>query len=230
MLILRKSEDRGHADHGWLKTRYSFSFSDYYDPRHMGFRSLRVINQDIVAPGQGFPTHGHRDMEIITVILRGQIEHKDSMGNTKLIPAGDVQRMSAGTGVQHSEYNPSKEQELELLQIWIEPELRGIPPSYEQATIPLTPQALTLLVAPEGQGAPIKIHQNARLYRGHIGSGSKIDYPLPSGRYAWIQQIEGRLRVNGQELQAGDGLAVSREERLELEGLATSSFLLFDLA
>ncbi|MDQ3232255.1 MAG: pirin family protein [Pseudobdellovibrionaceae bacterium] len=232
MLLPRKSSDRGFANHGWLKSWHSFSFSNYYDPRHMGFRQLRVINQDIVAPGQGFPTHGHADMEIITVVLRGTIEHKDSMGNKELVKAGEIQRMSAGTGVKHSEFNPSATEDLELLQIWIEPAERGIEPSYEQVAVKnLEGEKLRLLVAPMQETAPVHIHQDVRIYRGEIGKGESLELPLAAERYGWLQMISGSLLIKDQSLKPGDGLAISREKELLITADAgDTSFLLFDLS
>lgn len=232
MLLLRKSSDRGQADHGWLKSWHSFSFSSYYDPRFMGFRQLRVINQDIIAPGQGFPTHGHSDMEIITVVLRGTIEHKDSMGNKELVKVGEIQRMSAGTGVKHSEFNPSATEDLELLQIWIEPAVRGIAPSYEQTALAVKPgDKLRLLVAPMDEEAPVHIHQNVRIYRGELDNAVQLDLPLKSERYGWLQLISGALQVKDQKLEPGDGLAVSRESLLNMTADADgTAFLFFDLA
>jgi redox-sensitive bicupin YhaK (pirin superfamily) len=232
MLLTRKSSERGYADHGWLKSWHSFSFASYFDPRFMGFRQLRVINQDIVAPGQGFPTHGHADMEIITVVLRGTIEHKDSMGNKELVKAGEIQRMSAGTGVRHSEFNPSATEDLELLQIWIEPAERGIEPSYEQVSVhPVEGETLKLLVAPMKDAAPVHIHQNVRIYRAELKAGQTLDLPLKVERYGWIQMISGELSVRDDQLKPGDGLAISREANLPVKAAADgTAFLLFDLA
>lgn len=232
MLLTRKSSERGYADHGWLKSWHSFSFASYFDPRFMGFRQLRVINQDIVAPGQGFPTHGHADMEIITVVLRGTIEHKDSMGNKELVKAGEIQRMSAGTGVRHSEFNPSASEDLELLQIWIEPAERGIEPSYEQVSVlPAAGETLKLLVAPMKETAPVHIHQNVRIYRAELKAGETLDLPLKAERYGWIQLISGELSVRDEKLKAGDGLAISREANLPATAAVDgTAFLLFDLA
>lgn len=232
MLLTRKSSERGYADHGWLKSWHSFSFASYFDPRFMGFRQLRVINQDIVAPGQGFPTHGHADMEIITVVLRGTIEHKDSMGNKELVKAGEIQRMSAGTGVRHSEFNPSGTEDLELLQIWIEPAERGIEPSYEQVSVhPAEGETLKLLVAPMKDDAPVHIHQNVRIYRAELKAGQTLDLPLKAERYGWIQLISGELTVRDEQLKPGDGLAISREANLPVKSAVDgTAFLLFDLA
>lgn len=232
MLLLRKSSERGYADHGWLKSWHSFSFADYYDPRHMGFRQLRVINQDIVAPGKGFPTHGHADMEIITIVLRGTIEHKDSMGNKELVKKGEIQRMSAGTGIRHSEFNPSTTEDLELLQIWIEPKERGIEPSYEQAAVQnLNGEKLRLLVAPMQVESPVHIHQNVRIYRGELGPHESLALPIALERYAWLQLISGELTVKDETIQPGDAVAISREEALLVKTHSQGAeFLLFDLA
>jgi redox-sensitive bicupin YhaK (pirin superfamily) len=232
MLLLRKSSERGYADHGWLKSWHSFSFADYYDPRHMGFRQLRVINQDIIAPGQGFPTHGHANMEIITVVLRGTIEHKDSMGNKELVKAGEIQRMSAGTGIRHSEFNPSAQDDLELLQIWIEPKERGIQPSYEKATVQnLNGEKLRLLVAPLPVESPVHIHQNVRIYWGQLGQNESLALPLSAERYGWLQLISGVLTAKDDTIRPGDAIAISREEALLVKTSSEGAeFLLFDLA
>jgi redox-sensitive bicupin YhaK (pirin superfamily) len=232
MLLHRKSSDRGFADHGWLKSWHSFSFANYYDPRHMGFRQLRVINQDIIAPLQGFPTHGHSDMEIITVVLRGTVEHKDSMGNKELVRAGEIQRMSAGTGVRHSEFNPSDKEELELLQIWIEPSVKAQPPSYEQAPFQDgSRQALRLLVAPFGEDAPVHIQQNVRILRGELAANQHLILPISSQRHGWLQMISGGLRCQELQLEAGDAMAISRANSPAVTASADgTSFLIFDLA
>ncbi|WP_141733751.1 pirin family protein [Oligoflexus tunisiensis] len=232
MLLPRKSSERGFADHGWLKSWHSFSFAGYFDPRFMGYRQLRVINQDIIAPGQGFPMHSHADMEIITVILRGTIEHQDSMGNKELVKAGEIQRMSAGTGVRHSEFNPSNQEELELLQIWIEPAQRGIEPGYEQATVQTVDgEKLRLLVAPLKEEAPVHIHQNVRIYRGELKKGETLELPLQAERYGWLQMISGTLEARDCTVAAGDGLAIAREPGLPVKAAADdTAFLLFDLA
>jgi redox-sensitive bicupin YhaK (pirin superfamily) len=209
MIELRKSGERGHANHGWLDSYHSFSFADYHDPRHMGFASLRVINEDVVQPGQGFGTHGHRDMEIITYILEGALEHKDSMGNGAVIRPGEVQIMSAGTGVQHSERNPSATEPVHLLQIWVFPDRRGLPPRYEQrAAPPTTPsRPLTLLAAPPGQGGVVAIHQDARILAVDLPARAETSHPLAPGHGVWLQVVRGDLAVNGNALAAGDGAA-----------------------
>src|SRR3954451_19859229 len=218
MITLRPAEERGHFNHGWLNTYHSFSFADYHDPKHMGFRSLRVINEDYVAPGNGFGTHPHRDMEIITYVLEGALGHKDSMGNGSAIRPGEVQRMSAGTGVLHSEYNHSPAQEVHLLQIWLLPEKRGIAPSYEQKTFGRKEKLnrLRLVASPDASDGSVLIHQDAKLYGSILESGKSISHELATGRHAWLQVIEGALTVNGRSLKAGDGAAISDESKLEI--------------
>jgi redox-sensitive bicupin YhaK (pirin superfamily) len=226
MLTVRKSSERGHFDHGWLDTTHTFSFADYHDPKHMGFRSLRVINEDRVAPGQGFGTHGHRDMEIVTVVLEGALEHKDSIGTGAVIHAGEVQRMTAGTGVRHSEFNHSRSEEVHFLQIWLLPERQGLTPSYEQKEIPETP-GLRLLASRDGKNGALTVHQDVSLWGVHLAGGAPITYDLAPERHAWLQITSGAMTVNGVALAAGDGLAVSAERRLELTG--SGAGLLFDL-
>ena len=233
MITLRPAEERGQADYGWLHTRYTFSFSDYYDPKHVHFRDLRVINEDHVDPGHGFGTHPHRDMEIITYVLDGALAHKDSMGTGSTIRPGEVQRMSAGTGVMHSEFNHSPSEEVHLLQIWILPERKGITPSYEQKEFPREGKLnrLRLVASPGGEEGSVTIHQDARLYASILEQGKTVRHELPSGRYAWLQVARGEVSLNGTALKAGDGAAVERESALEITGQAPSSeFLLFDLA
>jgi redox-sensitive bicupin YhaK (pirin superfamily) len=235
MIQVRKAKERGHADHGWLNTYHTFSFSDYYDPRFMGFRSLRVINEDWVQPGYGFPTHPHRDMEIITYVLEGSLEHKDSMGTGSVIRPGEVQKMSAGTGVRHSEFNHSKTEPVHLYQIWILPEREGLKPMYEQKAIPAEEKQgkLRLVASPRrgnGRGA-VKLFQDAELYAAQLAKDESVEHELGGGRYAWVQVARGAVKVNGQELKAGDGAAVAKEDKLRLTGSADSSeVLLFDLA
>lgn len=230
MIRVRKAQDRGHADHGWLKSHHTFSFADYYDPQFMHFRDLRVINEDFIAGGSGFPTHGHRDMEIITYIISGELEHKDSMGNTATISPGEVQRMSAGTGVRHSEYNHLKDHETHLLQIWILPEEENIQPGYGQKSFSqaLTEKGLVLAVSKTGRDGSITMNQNADVYVGQLKSGDVREVRLGAGRHAWIQMAQGQLSLNGVLLNQGDGAAVSDESILKLESKG-SDFILFDL-
>jgi redox-sensitive bicupin YhaK (pirin superfamily) len=232
MIQVRKAAERGHANHGWLDTYHTFSFDSYYDPRFMGFRHLRVINEDRVAPGAGFPTHPHRDMEIITYILEGALEHKDSMGTGSVIRPGEVQRMSAGTGVTHSEYNPSKDEGVHLLQIWIFPERKGIEPSYEQKRFDRNQMKgrLRLVASNDARDGAVKIHQNAEIYAGVLGPGESVRYEIPSDRHVWLQIARGSVELNGEELHNGDGAAVTKEAVLEIRGKSDSEFLLFDLA
>ena len=230
MMTLRKAEDRGHADHGWLNTYHTFSFAGYYDPEHMGFRSLRVINDDKVAPGAGFGTHPHRDMEIITYILSGELEHKDSMGNGRVIRPGEVQYMAAGTGVQHSEFNPSEKDPVHLLQIWIMPDRKGAKPRYEEKSIAQAqPGTLTLVASKAGRDGSIAINQDADLFVGKLRSGDKIAQDLRPNRHAWLHVAEGEVTLNGQSLKAGDAAALSDERRIELAAQQNSQVLLFDL-
>src|SRR5262245_55302257 len=219
MIQIRRRDERGHFDHGWLNTYHTFSFDRYYDPRHMGFRALRVINEDRVAPAQGFGTHPHRDMEIITYILEGALEHKDSMGTGSIIRPGEIQRMSAGTGVTHSEFNPSRTEPVHLLQIWILPEAVGIKPSYEQKQFSRDEirGKLRLIASREPVGEAVKIHQDVRLFATLL-DGQTIKYELPKDRYAWLQIARGTMKLNGTVLEAGDGAAASEESGLELSG------------
>ena len=228
MLQVRHRDERGHFDHGWLNTYHTFSFDRYYDSQHMGFRALRVINEDRVAPAQGFGTHPHRDMEIITYILEGALEHQDSMGTGSIIRPGEVQRMSAGTGITHSEFNPSKSEPVHLLQIWILPEARGIKPSYEQKQINRGEMKgkLRLIASREPSDDAVRIHQDVRLY-GTILNGDAVRHELEHGRYAWVQIARGSVDVNGAALAAGDGIAISDEPQLTLSG--NGEALLFDL-
>jgi quercetin 2,3-dioxygenase len=235
MIRLRPAEQRGHFDHGWLNTYHTFSFADYYDPENMGFRSLRVINEDWVHPGHGFGTHPHRDMEIVTYVLEGGLSHKDSMGNGSTILPGDVQRMSAGTGVLHSEFNHSKDESVHLLQIWLLPEERGITPSYEQKNFSREEKLnqLRLLVSPEGREGSVAIHQDAELYTSVLESGKVVDYELKPGRHAWLQVARGSVEVNGKQLKQGDGAAMSEESKLRIiaqAGGEDAEILLFNLA
>jgi len=230
-IALRRATERGHADHGWLDTWHTFSFSDYYDPRFMGFRALRVINEDFVAPGRGFPTHAHRDMEIITYVLEGALEHRDSLGTGSVIRPGEVQRMSAGTGVRHSEANPSADEPVHLLQIWIEPAKGGIEPGYEQKAFADADKRgrLRLVASPDGIEGSVTIHQDARVYATMLGPGQQIVHSLAPGRHAWVHAARGSLTLNGQRLTAGDGAAASKEPLLTLIGEQDAEALLFDL-
>lgn len=232
VLTLRKASDRGHADHGWLSSRHTFSFADYHDPAQMGFRALRVINDDKVAPGRGFGSHSHRDMEIISYVLEGALAHKDSMGTDGVIRRGDVQRMSAGTGVVHSEQNASPTDEVHFLQIWLEPDTRGIAPGYDQKTYPdaETRGRLRLVASPDGRDGSLTINADAHVYAGVFDAGEQHALALADGRHAWVQVAQGQVRVNGQELDTGDGAAMSGERQLRIEGIDKGEVLVFDLA
>jgi redox-sensitive bicupin YhaK (pirin superfamily) len=232
MIRIRKSRDRGHVNHGWLDTYHSFSFGDYYDSRHMGFRALRVINEDRIRAGEGFPMHSHRNMEIVTYILRGALEHRDSMGNSSVIRAGDVQRMSAGEGVTHSEYNSSRSDTVHLLQIWILTERNGIRPEYEQKKFPENDRLnrLRLIASRDGREGSVTIYQDVALHDAALESGKGLLYKVPPGRHAWIQVTGGGITINGEPLSAGDGAAVSAESPLRISAFEKTSFLLFDLA
>jgi redox-sensitive bicupin YhaK (pirin superfamily) len=232
MMTIRPAAERGHADHGWLDSHHTFSFADYYDPAHSGFRSLRVINDDRVAPGQGFGTHGHRDMEIISVVLEGSLEHKDSMGTGSVIRPGDIQRMSAGTGVRHSEFNGSKTEPVHFLQIWLLPEKTGLAPSYEEKKFPPAERQgrLRLVASPDGREGSLTVHARANVYTGLFGAGEAGAIELDEGRHAWVQVARGRVRVNGKELAEGDGAAISSERSVRIEGVEDGDVLVFDLA
>ena len=232
MITIRKSEERGHFDFGWLNTYHTFSFDQYYDPAQMHFRSLRVINEDRVATGRGFPTHSHRDMEIITYILSGALQHRDSIGNGSVIRPGDVQRMSAGTGVAHSEFNPSQTEPVHLLQIWIMPRARNLPPSYEQKYFSEEGRRgrLRLVASEDGRDGSVTIQQDASVYAGILAPDSAIEHTPSDNRYAWIQVARGTLNVNGHDLRQGDGAAISNESSLKLVSADEAELLLFDLA
>jgi redox-sensitive bicupin YhaK (pirin superfamily) len=232
MINIRRSDERGGGNHGWLNTRHTFSFDSYHDPSFMGFRSLRVINEDWVQAGQGFPMHPHRDMEIITYVLEGALEHKDSLGTGSVIRPGDGQRMSAGSGIRHSEANPSKTEPVHLLQIWITPERRGLEPSYEQKAFPPEEKRgkLRLIAAPDGKDGSVAIHQDAKLYVSLLGPGQEVKHELGKGRYAWLQVAKGAVELNGAPLNQGDGAAVSDEQKLTIKGAKDAEILLFDLA
>ncbi|OZI60938.1 pirin family protein [Bordetella genomosp. 11] len=231
MLTLRRSEERGFADHGWLKSHHTFSFAGYYDPRHMGFGPLRVINDDQIAAGRGFGTHGHRDMEIITYVLDGAVAHKDSMGNGSTIRPGDVQRMSAGRGVLHSEFNPQPDHGTHLLQIWIEPNVAGIDPSYEEKRFEEADKRgrLRLVASPDARDGSVLIHQDARLYAGLFDGEERATLTLADGRRAWIHVARGKVTANGKPLVAGDAVAVEDESEIVLEQGEDAEVLVFDL-
>ena len=230
MLNIRRANERGHAEHGWLDTYHTFSFADYHDPHWMGFRSLRVINDDLVMPGMGFGTHPHRDMEIITYILSGKLEHKDSMGNGRVIQTGDVQYMAAGAGVRHSEFNPSPDEAVHLLQIWILPDATGVKPRYAEKSFKnVPPGALHLVTSKTGREGSIAIHQDADLLLGKLTAGQSVKHPLAKNRYAWVHIAEGEVSINGKKLSGGDAVGASDESALEITASKPSQVLLFDL-
>ena len=231
MITFRDRGLRGSSRTGWLDSRHTFSFGEYRDPEHMGFRSLRVINEDRVIPGAGFPTHGHRDMDIISYVLEGTLEHKDSLGNGARIRPGEVQRMSAGTGITHSEFNSSKTEPVHFLQIWIIPSQTGLPPSYEQKEFPLAERRgqLRLVAAPEGQGGAVTLHQDARLYIANLTPGQKVTHAVARGRGVWLQVARGIIGLNGTEMRESDGAAVENVPTIEVEAETDSEVLLFDL-
>lgn len=231
MIKIRRSKERGYFDHGWLKTYHTFSFADYFDPNFMGFRSLRVINEDFVEAGQGFPKHGHRDMEIVTYVIKGELSHRDSMGNGETIRPHEVQRMTAGTGVLHSEYS-SPTDETHLLQIWLLPEAKNLTPAYEQTAFPEEEKRgrLRLVASRGGDDGSVHINQDVKLYASILSEGETVSLDLDEGRHAWIQLISGKLEVNGETLEPGDGAAISEERKLTLSARADNTeFLLFDL-
>jgi redox-sensitive bicupin YhaK (pirin superfamily) len=232
MFEIRKASERGHENHGWLDSHHTFSFADYYDPRFMGFRALRVVNEDRVDPGKGFGTHGHREMEIISYVLEGSLRHDDSTGTGSVIRPGDVQRMSAGTGVRHSEFNASDVEPVHFLQIWIMPSAQGVKPSYEERRFGDAEKRgkLRLVASPDGGEGSLSLHADARVYAGLFDAGEKAALTLEPGRHAWVQIARGRAKVNGQELEAGDGIALVQEAKVEIEGVADAELLAFDLA
>ncbi|PYX51527.1 MAG: quercetin 2,3-dioxygenase [Acidobacteria bacterium] len=232
MIRIRAAHERGGGDHGWLKTQHTFSFSDYWDPKWMGFRSLRVINEDWVAPNTGFPTHPHRDMEIITYVLEGKLEHKDSLGTGSVILPGDGQRMSAGTGIRHSEFNPSTTDAVHLLQIWIEPERPALEPSYEQKSFPEAEKRgkFRLIASRSASEGSVKINQDAKLYVSLLKPGEEIAHEFAAGRHGWLQVARGAVELNGKKLAQGDGAAISDEQKVAIKGLEDAEVLLFDLA
>lgn len=231
-MVIRRASERGYADHGWLRTFHTFSFADYYDPDHMGYRSLRVINEDRVAPGQGFGAHSHRDMEIISYVLDGALEHKDSMGNGSIIRPGDVQRMSAGTGVTHSEFNPSPDELVHFLQIWILPARQGAKPSYEQKTFPVAERRnrLRLIASPDGRDGSVTVHQDVNLHATILEPGEKVEYRANAGRHPWIHVATGRFDIDGTPLSAGDAVAPTKAGPIQITNEERGELLIFDLA
>jgi redox-sensitive bicupin YhaK (pirin superfamily) len=231
MITLRKAQDRGHADHGWLNSYHTFSFADYQDPAHMGFGNLRVINEDRIAPGTGFGTHGHRDMEIVSYVLEGELAHKDSMGNGEAIRPGEVQRMTAGSGVRHSEFNHAEGKTTHFLQIWILPDVGGITPGYEQKAFPEADKRgrLRLVAAPDGRDGAVRLNADASIRAGLFDGDESAELRLDPQRKTWVHLARGRLRVNGQALEAGDALALAGETRLELDQGQGAEVLIFDL-
>ena len=232
MITIRRSNERGHFDHGWLNTYHTFSFDQYYDPRYMGFRSLRVINEDFVAAGRGFPQHGHRDMEIITYILEGALKHEDSMGNGSVIRPGDVQRMTAGTGVRHSEQNASLSERVHLLQIWILPNTVGLVPSYEQKAFTEDERRgqLRLIASEDGREGTVQVHQDVSLFASILPAGGEVEHAMDQQRYAWLQIARGAVEVNGERADQGDGAIAIGESNLRIRAAEDSEVLLFDLA
>ena len=232
MIEIRPGDERGSADFGWLQSRHSFSFGQYHDPRHMGFGPLRVINDDRVAPGAGFGMHPHRDMEIITVVLDGALEHRDSLGTGSVVRPGDVQKMSAGTGIRHSEFNPSATEPVHFLQIWIEPAEMGVDPAHAQAHFPAAERQgrLRLVASPDGSDGSLRLHQDARVYLGRLASGETVRHVPAAGRRFWLQVATGGVRLNGVALVAGDGAAIEGESAIEITGVEPGEVLLFDLA
>jgi len=232
MFIIRKSADRGHFDHGWLDTYHTFSFADYYDPAHMGFRSLRVMNEDRVAPGGGFGMHGHRDMEIVTCVLSGALEHKDSLGHGEVLRPGEFQHMTAGHGIRHSEFNPSATEPVHLYQIWLLPRESGLSPSYSQKAFSTESRAgrWQLVASPHGVDSSLKIEQDTLIYLANIKSSGELTFDLAPGRHAWLQVLRGSANLNSNELTAGDGAAISNESKLSVAATAATEVMLFDLA
>jgi len=232
MKRLRRSGDRGYADQGWLKSYHTFSFADYRDPQHMHFRALRVMNEDWVAPGKGFGEHPHNDMEIVTYVLEGQLEHRDSMGNGEVLRPGEFQRMSAGSGITHSEFNPSASEPVHLYQIWLFPAEKGIEPSYEQRPFPESDRqgCWQLVAAPGGEGGALTIHQDARIYLANLAGGTSLDHPFAAGRHGWLQVLQGKAQIDDHSMEAGDGMAISDEKSLQVSSRDGAELMLFDLA
>jgi len=231
-MTIRRADERGVAEHGWLHSRHTFSFAGYYDPNHMGYRTLRVINDDRVEPGEGFGTHPHSDMEIISYVVDGALEHKDSMGNGSIIRPGDIQRMSAGSGVTHSEFNPLKDEAAHFLQIWIEPDRRGIEPDYEQKTYTVAEKTniLRLVVSPDGRDGSVRINQDVRMHASRLKPGAEVSKTFSPERYVWVQVITGKISLNGETLETGDGAALDTPDRLTFTGIEEAEVLVFDLA
>lgn len=232
MIRVRKAEERGHADHGWLDTYHTFSFAGYQDPEYTRFHALRVMNEDVVQPGQGFGTHPHRDMEIVTYVLEGALEHKDSMGNGEVLRAGEFQRMSAGSGITHSEFNPSETEPVHLYQIWLFPELKGIEPSYEQKRFPDNEQhnQLRLVASPGAEQGALSIHQNAQIYLSQIEQGKSVSHSIAFGRHAWLQVLRGSVLLNEVPLNTSDGAGISDVQELKIQATDNAEIMLFDLA
>lgn len=231
MLQVRRAHERGHADYGWLNTHHTFSFNRYHDPEYMGFRTLRVMNEDRIAPGQGFGTHPHRDMEILTYVLSGRLKHEDSMGTGSVIEAGEWQRMTAGSGITHSEFNASDTEPVHLYQIWVLPEAKGLVPEYDQRSFPATGHpGFRLVASPDGAEDSLAIHQDARFSVAELAGGESVAYSLAAGRHAWIQLVRGHVTLNGEELGEGDGAAVSDESALQFEASEDAQVLVIDMA
>ena len=227
---IRRANERGHANHGWLDSYHTFSFANYYDPAHMGYRSLRVINDDLVMPGMGFGAHPHRDMEIITYVLSGQLEHKDSLGNGRVIKPGEVQYMAAGTGVTHSEFNPSNDEAVHLLQIWIQPDRKGAQPNYAETSMSKLPQGqFNLITSKTGRDGSIAINQDADLWLAKLSAGNRVTHTLAANRHAWLHVAEGEVTVNGEKLSGGDAIAIDEQGTVELTATKPAQVLLFDL-
>jgi quercetin 2,3-dioxygenase len=232
MITIRSAQERGHAQHGWLDSYHTFSFGNYYDPKHMGFRSLRVINEDRVDPGEGFATHSHRDMEILTFVLDGAVSHKDSIGNIATIRPGEIQRMTAGTGISHSEYNPSNTEVAHFLQIWILPDRAGLTPSYEQVAFPLEERLgqLRLIASPDGRDGSVTVHQNVALYTAVLEAAQQVSYQVQPDRYGWLQITRGVILLNHQPLEAGDAVAIEPGQAITIQASQDAEILLFDMA
>jgi len=232
MLEPRRSEDRGHAQHGWLESYHTFSFAGYHDPKHMGVRALRVINEDRVQPGKGFETHSHRDMEILSYVIEGALEHKDSMGNGSIIRPGELQLMRAGTGVTHSEFNQSTQELVHFLQIWVVPDTEGLEPAYDQRQFPDSERRgrLRLIASPDGADGSVRVHQDVSLYATLMDEGDSLEHALSRDRFAWVQVVEGKLEVSGRALDAGDGMAISNEPVVTLSSSSPAEVLLFELS